>query len=189
MTADADKARARAILREAGYWNDETDSSNLVLRLSLSGQNEVGGQVIAQDLREIGIQVELEPSDIETTLEKWSQGDFDAGVHDFPLISIDPQFVLYDMFHSDSERNFGGYDGEEFESLFNRMKQSLDYFERRELAWDAVELALLRSGTIIVAYESYMPVFNTRVRGLMPAISYLAAYGPQNRYDHTWLAR
>ena len=189
LTADADKARARAILREAGYWSDETDSSNLVLRLSLAEQNEPGGQVIAQDLREIGIQVELEPSDIETTLEKWSQGDFDAGVQDFSLISIDPQLVLYDIFHSDSERNFGGYDSEEFESLFNRMKQTLDYFERRELAWDAIELALLRSGTIIVAHESYMPVFNTRVKGLMPSISYLAAYGPQNRYDHTWLAR
>ena len=188
-TPDEDKARARAILREAGYWSDETDSSNLALRLSLSEQNELGGQVIAQDLREIGIQVELEPSDNETALEKWLQGDFDAGVHDFSLISIDTQLVLYDLFHSDSERNFGGYDSEEFESLFNRMKQSFDYEERRYLAWQAMELALRESGTIIVAHESYMPVFNTRVQGLMPSISYLAAYGPQLRYDHTWLAR
>ena len=94
MTADADKARARAILREAGYWNDETDSSNLVLRLSLAEQNEPGGQVIARDLREIGIQVEIEPSDKETALEKWLRDDFDAGLHDFPLISIDTQLVL-----------------------------------------------------------------------------------------------
>ena len=72
------------------------------------------------------------------------------------------------------------------------MKQTLDSGGTPgQVAWDAMELALLsESGTIIVAHESYMPVFNTRVQGLMPAINYLAMpTAPRLRYDHTWLAR
>ena len=58
-TPAEDKDRAREILREAGYWNSETDSTDLVLSLSFVEGNQRGADAIAGDLAEIGIEVEV----------------------------------------------------------------------------------------------------------------------------------
>ena len=68
------------------------------------------------------------------------------------------------------------------------MSQTLDQAERKELAWEAMELALSEVGKVVGGHGSYIPTFNARVQGLMPALNYLAGYGPQSRYDHAWLS-
>ncbi len=65
----------------------------------------------------------------------------------------------------------------------------LDHEERKQLAWDAMEIALNDVAKIIVGHGTYMPAVNRDVRGYMPAVNYLAAYGPQFRYAHVWLDR
>ena len=187
-TPAEDKDRAREILREAGYWNSETDSTDLVLSLSFVEGNQRGADAIAGDLAEIGIEVEFLPLATEAALEHWSSGDFDAGMRESLIAGVDPQFVLTEFFHEQAPRNYSGFFSEEFGRLFFEEERTLDLEVRKQVAWLALELALRESGTIFIAHDSYVPVFGARVRGLMPAIDYLAEYGPQNRYDHVWLA-
>ena len=186
-TPAEDKERAREILREAGYWNSETDSTDLVLTLSFVEGNRSGADAIASDFAEIGIAVELLLLTTEAAVENWSSGDFDAGMRGAPVTGIDPHFLLTEFFREHSPRNYGGFVSEEFGHVYSEEEKTLDLWERRELAWVVMELALRESGTIFIAHDSYVPVFGARVRGLMPAIDYLAEYGPQNRYDHVWL--
>ena len=183
-----DKDRAREILREAGYWNTETDSTDLVLSLSFVEGNEIGAEVLAHDLAEIGIAVEFLPLATEAAVEIWSSGQFDAGMRESLITGVNPQFVLTEFFQEQAPGNYGGYNSEDFHKLYDLASESLDQDARRELSWQALEYALHGSGTIFIAHDSYVPIFGARVRGLMPAIDYLAEYGPQNRYDHVWLA-
>jgi len=68
------------------------------------------------------------------------------------------------------------------------MSATVDKEARKELAWQAMELALGEQAKIIISHSSYVPVHNKRVKGLMPTLNYLAGYGPHIRYDHTWLS-
>ena len=72
--------------------------------------------------------------------------------------------------------------------MVDEMSQTIDPEERKQKAWDAMEVALRDQAKIVVAHSTYVPVINKRVQGLMPALNYLSGYGPQNRYDHTWLS-
>ena len=103
------------------------------------------------------------------------------------IAGVDHQFVLTEFFHEQAPRNYSGFFSEEFGRLFFEEERTLDVEVRKQVAWLALELALRESGAIFIAHDSYVPVFGARVRGLMPAIDYLAEYGPQNRYDHVWL--
>ena len=150
--------------------------------------NEIGAEVLAHDLAEIGIAVEFLPLATEAAVEIWSSGQFDAGMRESLITGVNPQFVLTEFFQEQAPGNYGGYNSEDFHKLYDLASESLDQDARRELSWQALEYALHGSGTIFIAHDSYLPVFGARVRGLMPAIDYLAEYGPQNRYDHVWLA-
>ena len=69
------------------------------------------------------------------------------------------------------------------------MSRTVDPEARKQLAWDAMEMALRDVGKVVVSHSSYVPALNENVRGLMPGLNYLAFYGPQNRYDHVWIAQ
>ena len=71
--------------------------------------------------------------------------------------------------------------------MTDKMSATVDKQTRKELAWDAMELALSEQAKIIVSHSSYVPVHNKKVHGLMPTLNYLAGYGPHIRYDHTWI--
>ena len=73
--------------------------------------------------------------------------------------------------------------------MVDAMSATVNPEVRRELAWDALELALREQAKIVVSHAVFVPIFNEKVRGLMPSLDYLAERGPQLRYDHTWLAR
>ncbi|MYD35556.1 MAG: ABC transporter substrate-binding protein [Dehalococcoidia bacterium] len=185
VAAAADKERARELLRQAGY--DERNP----LEVTWTVWEPIQGDVPAfhSDLEEIGVSVAVDVHESVFAYETWERGRFDFGLHSFWIAGIDPDVILYEHFYTGGPRNYNRYSNPEFDDLVDRMSRTLDQDERKELAWDAMELALSDVAKIIVSHGSYVPAFNTDVRGYMPAINYLAAYGPQLRYDHVWLDR
>ena len=179
----ADKERAKALLSKAGY---EPGTLEVTVRFwSVIADNV---PPIIEDLQAIGINAEAEILETALAYDAWTNGDFDIGVHSFWIAGLDPDVVLYEHFYTGSDRNYNRYSNVAFDNLVDQMSQTLDKAERKELAWQAMELALNEVGKVVVAHGSYVPTFSARVRGLMPALNYLAGYGPQARYDHTWLA-
>ncbi len=184
-TANADKERARALLAEAGYGPGGQELNVTVRFWSVIADNV---PPIIEDLAAIGINAEAEILETALAYDAWTNGDFDIGVHSFWIAGLDPDVTLYEHFYSGSDRNYNRYSNVEFDKLVDEMSQTLDQAERKELAWQAMELALTEVAKVVVAHGAYVPTFGARVQGLMPAVNYLAGYGPQARYDHTWLA-
>ena len=180
--AEADKARARELLAEAGI----EPGLQVTVRFWSVIQDNV--PPIIEDLAAIGINAEAEVLETARAYDAWTNGDFDIGVHGFWIAGLDPDVTLYEHFYTGSDRNYNRYSNVEFDNLVDQMSQTLDQAERKELAWQAMELALSEVGKVVGGHGSYVPTFNARVQGLMPAVNYLAGYGPQSRYDHAWLS-
>ena len=179
---EEDKRRAREILNQAGY-----GPGSLNLTLSVWQPLEKEAEAFVRDLEDIGVDVVANILESAQAYNDWLIGDFDVGVHSFWNSGLDPDMLFYEQFYTDSDRNYNRYSNFEFDELVDRMSITLNPEERRHLAWEAMEIALIDVAKIITAHEAYVPVTNVNVRGFMPAVQYLAFYGPQNRYDHVWL--
>ena len=181
--AAADKERARELLKEAGY--DEMNP--LTVDFTVWSPIQGDAPQFINDLAAIGVTAEADVQESATAYGNWATANFDFGVHSFWIAGIDPDVTLYEHFYTGSDRNYNRYSNPEFDNLVNQMSRTLDTQERKELAWDAMEMALNDVAKIVVSHSSYVMAINKDVRGFMPAINYLSAYGPLKRYQHVWL--
>ena len=179
----ADKARARAILEDQGYTQGE---HSLTVVFGTETREDV--TAIISDLQAIGVNAESKLLDDDEALAVYKAGEFDAAVHSAWTVGVDPDILLYEHFYTGGVRNYSRYSNANFDRMVDAMSVSVDPEARRQLAWDALELALREQAKIIVSHGVFVPIFNDRVRGLMPSLDYLAEHGPQLRYDHAWLA-
>ncbi len=182
-TPAKDQARAREILEEAGYGADNP----LKVTMRIWSIIQVDAPSLLEDFAAIGVNAEAEVLETSRAYQAWSDGDFDLGVHGFWVAGLDPDVLLYEHFYTGSDRNYNRYSNPEFDRLVDQMSQTIDVEERKQLAWDALELAMREQAKIIVAHSTRMHIFSERLGGLMPGINYLSGYGPQSRYDHTYL--
>ena len=179
----ADKARAREILDDLGYSPGE-----LSISIFFSDETEQDIAAVISDFQEIGVNAASIVLDERDFLARISQGDFDAAVHSDWAVGIDPGFLFYGHFYTGGLDNYGRFSSPEVDDLIDDMSVVRDLESRRQLAWDALELALRQQAKIIVSHGLFVPVYSSRVRGLMPGLDFQAEHGPQLRYDHTWLA-
>ena len=183
--AEADKRRARELLRQAGY--DERNP--LVVDFTVWAPIQRDAPRFTNDLAAVGVIVNADIQESATAYRNWETGNFDFGLHSFWITGIDPDLTLYDHFYTGGSRNYNRYSNPAFDNRVNQMSRTLDQEERKRLAWDAMEIALSDVAKIIVSHSSYVAAVNKDVRGFMPAVNYLAAYGPIYRYSHVWLDR
>ena len=183
--AEADKERARQLLADAGYTPENP------LEVTWTVWAPIQGDIPAfqGDLEAIGVVVNADVQESATAYGNWATANFDFGVHSFWIAGIDPDVTLYEHFYTGSDRNYNRYSNPEFDNLVNQMSRTLDAQERKELAWDAMEMALNDVAKIVVSHSSYVMAINKDIRGFMPALNYLAFYGPQGRYSHIWIDR
>ena len=181
--AAADKERARELLKEAGY--DDMNPLEVTWTVWAPIQGDI--PAFQTDLEEIGVIVTTDVQESATAYGNWATHNFDFGLHSFWIAGIDPDVTLYEHFYTGSDRNYNRYSNPEFDNLVNRMSRTLDQEERKQLAWDAMEMALSDVAKIVVSHSSYVMAINKDVRGFMPAINYLSAYGPLKKYQHVWL--
>ena len=185
----ADKEKARALLREAGYTTEPGSDNQLSVTWTVWAPIQGDIPAFQSDLEEIGVLVETDVQESATAYGNWANANFDFGLHSFWIAGIDPDVTLYEHFYTGSDRNYNRYSNAEFDNLVNQMSRTLDTQERKELAWDAMEIALNDVAKIVVSHSSYIAAVNKDVRGYMPALNYLAGYGPTYRYAHVWLDR
>ncbi len=184
-TPEEDKEQARQILADAGYG---PGGEQLELQLAIWQPIEGDAPAFLADLSAIGINVEADIMESARAYTNWSEGNFDVGVHSFWIAGLDPDITLYEHFYTGSDRNYNRYSSVEFDNLVDEMSRTVDPEARKQLAWDAMELALRDVGKIVVSHSTYVPTTNVKLMGLMPGLNYLASYGPSQRYDHVWIA-
>lgn len=179
-----DKARAREILANLGYSPGE-----LAISIFFSEETEPNISAVISDFQEIGINAASIILNQRDFLARIHEGNFDAAVHSEWAISDAPDLLLLGHFYTDGHDNFGRFSSPELDDLVDRMGAATDQTVRRELAWDALELALEEQAKIVISHAVLVPVYGGRVRGIMPGLDFQAERGPQLRYDHAWLAR
>jgi peptide/nickel transport system substrate-binding protein len=145
--ATGDTEGATALLEAAGV-------SDLSIEFMVSSdfpETVTQAQVIASQLAEIGVTVEISDVDFGTWLDRQGQGDFDAFMLSW-VGNIDPDDFYYAQHHTEGTFNFQGYSNPEVDALLDEARVETDQDARKALYDEAVQM--------IVDDASYTYLYN-----------------------------
>ena len=155
-----DPGRARQLLDEAGFRDPDGDGPlarlRLSLRISTNEETRLQSTVVQEDLRRVGIDLELRSYEFATFYADVLKGNFQM----FSLIwtggSLADPDILRRVFHSDQIPplgfNRGYYNNPDVDRLIDRATQSTDEAERATLS---------RAAQKLIAQDApYIPIWN-----------------------------
>ncbi len=162
---EADIAAAKQLLAEAGY-PDGFRTSFLACPPTV-----VLAMLIRQQLRTIGLEVEVRIVATNTLLEAQAQGDYDiTGIRHGPSI-VDPDEVFLEMYLPGGPRNQLNWEHPRLTALFEQQARETDQVRRKALVLQAEEI--IRQGE-----TAWMTLYwgadtgnmaNTKVKNYHPA--------------------
>jgi peptide/nickel transport system substrate-binding protein len=138
-TPPHDPARARALLKDAGYAN------GFAVDLDCSSQQPADAicQAVTSMLSRVGIRVAYKPLPFNLLLPKLNTGDTSLYVIGWTPATAEPEGVLVPLAHSRNvsagvgEYNFGGYSNPRVDELIDKARVEFDAEKRRALFSDA----------------------------------------------------
>ena len=142
-----DVEQAQTLLDEAGV-------SNLTMDLMVTNEypeTVTAAEVIANQLGDIGIDVQIRTEDFSTWLADQGEGEFDAFMLGW-LGNIDPDDFYYAQHHSEGGFNFHGYSNPEVDELLDAGRRETDQEARKQIYDQVAEL--------IVDDASYIYFYN-----------------------------
>jgi peptide/nickel transport system substrate-binding protein len=158
FTPDPDQARQ--LLQQAGV------TTPLTMGLMVTDQfpeTVTAAQVIAGQLEEIGITVEIETLDFATWLDRQGKGDFDAFLLGW-LGNLDPAAYYQEQHQTDAANNYQGYSNPQVDQLLQQGATETDRDARKQIYDQAAR--------IIVDDVSYLYLYNPDVvQGWVPGLS------------------
>lgn len=164
----ADLETARALLAEAGY------ADGFAMPCLTSGKPNLRQelQVVADQLGQIGIAVEIEQTDMAAYRTRFLNLQFETILEDAGLASPDSDSALYWWYHTTSEegtnRGADGYSDTEVDELLEQARVSTDREERVELYRQAVELIAEDCPKVIICNVNKQFVLNAGLAGFQP---------------------
>lgn len=157
-----DAASAAALLAEAGV---ETPIQAELLVLPRQDAKDIA-QVVQQQARAAGFEIELVNKEIGAFVQDWRNSDFDL----FASANggnPDPDGYFYRTFYGGGSTNVFMYDDAEVNSLLDEGRTSTD-MATRQAAYNAVQTKLACEGPIVhVAYGSLSTAINDSVSGFV----------------------
>ncbi|MGH8022368.1 MAG: ABC transporter substrate-binding protein, partial [Limisphaerales bacterium] len=181
---DYDPAKARALLREAGYTNGLETTVGYLADQPIFGRMAAG---IQQDLRQVGIDVSLRPAnftafDYEATTRHQIPCGLFAWFQDYP----DPSDFLDVLFNGEyitetDCNNSSFYNNPAVNALLDRARGSMDEEERTRLFRKAESRIMEDAPWVPLIHEIIPILYNPRVHGTQPHPVWLW------RYEWMWL--
>jgi len=147
---DYDPDRARELLDEAGVENLTID----MMVTSEYPETVQAAQVMASQLSEIGVQLDIRTEDFGTWLDEQGKGNFDAFMLGW-LGNIDPQDFYFSQHHSEGANNYQKFSNDEVDRLLDEAATETDEADRKQLYDDPAK--------IIVDEASYTYLYNPDV--------------------------
>ena len=128
------------------------------------------GFVIAANWEELGFTVKFQPIEFKRLLDQVFVKNFDAYIiaNGAKPERIDPNYFLWDFFHSSrcgsggGHRNFPGYKNPEFDKVIDAQKSELDLEKRRELVFKAQEILANDQVMVPLLYRDKLMPYNSR---------------------------
>jgi len=136
-----DPARARALLDEAGYADPDgegpTPRLRLTLKMSSNEFNRLQGAVVQQNLRAVGIDLEVRTYEFATLFADVVAGNFQMYFLQWTGGAVADPDILRRVFHSDQTPpagfNRGGFNDPRVDRLLDEATTSTDEAQRRAL--------------------------------------------------------
>lgn len=167
---EVDREGAKALLEEAG-------ASDLTFSITV-GSNRIEfvniALVIQDQLKEIGVTVELDQVEWGTFIDKWVARDFESFVS-YNGSGNDPDRALYPALTTGGSVNAFQYSNPELDELLEQGRKLTDHDERR---------AVYQEAEILIAEEAPLIFINTRA-GHFAAASSLQGWEPTSW--QTWM--
>jgi len=161
-----DPARAKALLDEAGYRDPDGDGPQPRLRLSLkistNEETRLQSTVMQQDLRRVGIDLDLRSYEFATFYADVLKGDFQIFSLQWVGGALADPDIIRRVFHSNQVPpagfNRGYYNNPEVDRLIDEASQALSEETRRE--------KYSRAQQLIAEDAPYIPIWN-RVNAIL----------------------
>ncbi|MFS0750535.1 glutathione ABC transporter substrate-binding protein [Oceanobacillus sp. 1P07AA] len=144
---------AKELLAEAGY-KDGFETTVIAYDTTTSDI----ATVIQSNLQQIGIQVEIQMTEIGNYLEVTGNGGADMFVGSWGTVTLDADYGLYPMFHSanaGSPGNRSFYANEEVDDLLEKARQEGNDEKRLELYQEAQQI-IINEAPIVPLYHSVL---------------------------------
>lgn len=156
-----DPERAKQLLADAGY----PDGFSAVIHLPTSYPLHCSaGEIIAEQLDQVGIKLEIELVEWSTWLEQiYRDRDFALTVIGFTG-KLDPHSVL-GRYQSDSGRNFGNFQDEEYDRLLAEGVAETDFQVRYDVYSRIQEILAEQVAGVFIMDPSQLAVMNKETSG------------------------
>ncbi|BAB06745.1 glutathione ABC transporter substrate-binding protein [Halalkalibacterium halodurans] len=162
--AKKDVEEAKALLDEAGYPNGfETTIVSNDTRAFMDI-----AVFVQQELQAIGIDVQVETVETSTFLELAGNGDTEMFVSSWGTVTLDADYGLYPMFHSENagfpgNRTF--FANEELDDLLERARKETDEATRLELYKDAQQIIVDEVPLVFLYHSELLAGLGEQVEG------------------------
>jgi peptide/nickel transport system substrate-binding protein len=145
--------KAKELLKEAGYENGFKTTiwtNDSPVRMQIA-------QIVQAKLKDIGIEVVIEPLEWGSYLERTSKGEHDMFILGWVTVTADPDYGLYALYHSTQQggagnRNF--YANEEVDKLLEEGRTAIDSEKRAEAYKKAQEIIVDNAPDVLLYYKT-----------------------------------
>jgi peptide/nickel transport system substrate-binding protein len=142
-TYDHDKAKAAALFdqinlrdRNNDGLRDRPDGSSFKIPLSVSSSDNQEAQLTKEYLRAVGLDVEINAVDQQTSDDRGAKGDYEMAIQHFGGLSGDPSNLITRFASNSRSTSFTrvhGYNNPEWDRVANQQAVEVDPSKRREL--------------------------------------------------------
>ncbi|MCL6458033.1 MAG: ABC transporter substrate-binding protein [Gorillibacterium sp.] len=157
-----DPEKAKALLKEAGW--DSAKTLNLAV---LSGDStlENAVNIVAENLKSVGINVKIQMADLATLIDKLVKMDYDLGILTVSLTPINP---LPDVAYFLQAGNPNGYSNGEIDKLIASLKAETDEVKIKEYYSQLQEIVAADVPMPSIYATKALGAINDRVTGAKP---------------------
>lgn len=129
-----DLNRAKQLLAEAGY---PDGFQTTIIVPTVGALQTAAAQVVQSQLRQVGIDLQIEPVEVTTFRSRLAQGDFDTLIVGTPAPAADADAFLYNEFHSSGPNNRWKFSDQVTDELLDKGRAAQDADQRVQIYKDA----------------------------------------------------
>jgi len=150
---DYDQEEAENLLKEAGY--EDGFSATVLTNDRITADL---AEIVQAQLAEINIEIDIEMIETGAYLEATGNGDMDMYVGSWGTVTMDADYGLYPMFHSENagapgNRSF--YASDEVDELLEQARQTTDEEERLDF-YESAQQIIIDEAPIVPIYHSVL---------------------------------
>jgi len=178
------RAEAQALMRKVGYGPDKPLAVKVAARNIPTYRDPA--VILIDQLKQIGIDAELDPVDTAAWFPKLTRKDYQIGINNTGSGVDDPDQQFFENYGCGSERNYTGYCSTELEKRFVAQSEMADRDKRRRLVRD-IDKQLQEDGAPpIICHTRAATCMQPQVKGLTIMVN--SQYNGW-RMEDVWLDR